>query len=197
MLIQEVTDLQQKKEDLRVQKTKKNIKETFLTLLEEKPLDKVHVQEILDIAQINRATFYKYYLDKYDLAEQLAQECMNNITTLAEKRFDKKMNLSEVQAVILDIYGYIKTNRRMVLALWKSEGSSVHLYRDMENLLRGLCMERLQNEGADAPEFHDYFATIYATLVLTTIKWHIERDRELDLQRMFTYVSLATQKVLL
>ena len=116
---------------------------------------------------------------------------------MAEKRFDKKMNLSEVQAVILDIYGYIKTNRRMVLALWKSEGGSVHLYRDMENLLRSLCMERLKNEEADAPEFHDYFATIYATLVLTTIKWHIERDRELDLQRMFTYVSLATQKVLL
>lgn len=195
--MQEVTDLPQKKEDLRVQKTKKNIKETFLTLLEEKTLDKIHVQEILDIAQINRATFYKYYLDKYDLAEQLSNACMDTITTLAEKRFDKNRNLSEIKAVILDIYGYIKTNRRTVLALWKSEGNSIHLYRDMENLLRSLCMERLQAEGADTPEFQDYFATIYATLVLTTIKWHIERDYELDLQRMFAYVSLATQKVLL
>ena len=69
MPIQEVIDLPQKKEDLCVQKTKKNIKEPFLTLLEEKPLDKIHVQEILDTVQINRATFYKYYLDKYDLAE--------------------------------------------------------------------------------------------------------------------------------
>lgn len=187
----------QKKEDLRVQKTKKNIRETFLSLLEEKPLNKLHVQEILDTAQINRATFYKYYLDKYDLAEQLAQECMDHMKALVEKRFDKKKNLPEIQETILEIYGYIKTNRRMVLALWKSEGDSVHLYRDMETLLRHLCLERLQDAGKDAPEFQDYLATIYATLVLTTIKWHIERDQELDLQRMFTYVGLATQKVLL
>lgn len=145
----------QKKEDLRVQKTKKNIRETFLTLLEQKPLDKIHVQEILDTAQINRATFYKYYLDKYDLAEQLAQECMNTITPLAEKRFDKGRNLAEIQEIILDIYSYIKTNRRAVLALWKSEGSSIHLYRDMESLLRNLCLERLQNETTNSPEFQD------------------------------------------
>lgn len=195
--MQEVGDLPQKKEDLRVQKTKKNIKETFLTLLEEKPLNKLHVQEILDRAQINRATFYKYYLDKYDLAEQMVRECMDTLMRMAEKRFDKEMNLSEIQMIILDIYGYIKANRRMVLVLWKSEGNSVHLYRDMEDLLRHLCLERLQEEGEDAPELQDYFATIYATLVLTTIKWHIERDRELDLQRMFRYVGLATQRVLL
>lgn len=149
----------QKKEDLRVQKTKKNIKETFLTSLEEKPLNKIHVQEILDTAQINRATFYKYYLDKYDLAEQMAQECMDDIMGMAEKRFDKKIDRSEIQSVILDIYGCIKANRRMVLVLWKNEGSSVHLYRDMENLLRKLCLERLQKEGEDAPELQDYFVT--------------------------------------
>ena len=187
----------EKKEDLRVQKTKANIRETFLTLLEEKPLDKIHVQEILDNAKINRATFYKYYLDKYDLAERLAQECMDTIRDLIEKRFDEQKDLSEVQDVILAIYGYIKGNRRAILALWKSEGSTVHLYRDMEDLLRNLCLERLLKDAAESPEFQDYFATIYATLVMTTIKWHTERDLDLDLQRMFTYVSLATQKVLL
>lgn len=187
----------EKKEDLRVQKTKANIRETFLTLLEEKPLDKIHVQEILDNAKINRATFYKYYLDKYDLAKRLAQECMDTIRDLIEKRFDEQKDLSEVQDVILAIYGYIKGNRRAILALWKSEGSTVHLYRDMEDLLRNLCLERLLKDATDSPEFQDYFATIYATLVMTTIKWHTERDLDLDLQRMFTYVSLATQKVLL
>ena len=189
--------MQQKKEDLRVQKTKKNIKETFLTLLDQKPLDKIHVQEILDTAQINRATFYKYYLDKYDLAEQLAKECMDAITPLAEERFHKSRSILEIQGNILDIYSYIKANRRTVLALWKSEGSSIHLYRDMEDLLRSLCLERIQEEPGDSPEFQDYFATIYATLVMTTIKWHIERELDLDLQKMFTYVSMVTQKVLL
>ncbi len=193
----EVIALLQKKEDLRVQKTKKNIKETFLTLLNEKSLDKIHVQEILDIAQINRATFYKYYPDKYDLANQLVKECIDNITMLVEKRFDKKIDLSEIQEIILDIYGYIKTNRKMILALWKNESNSVHLYRDMETLFRNLCMERLNDEVLENPKFNDYFATLYATLVMTTIKWHIERNCELDLQRMFNYVSLATQKVLL
>ncbi len=187
----------EKKEDLRIQKTKKNIKETFLTLLDEKPLEKIHVQEILDAAKINRATFYRYYLDKYDLAERLTQEYMDTIAALIERRFEKKRSIFEIQAVIRTIYSYIKTNRRAILVLWKREGDTIHLYRDMEALLRNLCLERLNRDATDAPEFRDYFATIYATLVITTIKWHIERNLELDLQRMFAYVSLATQKVLL
>ena len=45
----------------------------FLT---EKELSKVTVQEISDTADINRATFYKHYLDVYDLYDKLEQDIL-------------------------------------------------------------------------------------------------------------------------
>lgn len=57
--------------DLRVRKTRKNIENSFISLLKEKDFHKITVQDILDRALINRSTFYKHYMDKYQLAETL------------------------------------------------------------------------------------------------------------------------------
>lgn len=61
-------------QDARVRYTKMVIRQSFLTLLEELPLNKVTVKAICDGAEINRATFYRYYTDPYDLLDQLEQE---------------------------------------------------------------------------------------------------------------------------
>ena len=55
----------QKREDLRVQKTKKALTETFCQLLEEKRFEDITVNELCDKAGIRRATFYKHFDDKY------------------------------------------------------------------------------------------------------------------------------------
>jgi AcrR family transcriptional regulator len=54
-----------KKEDLRVVRTKKALTEAFLKLLEQKPLDDITVNELCDTAGVRRATFYKHYSDKF------------------------------------------------------------------------------------------------------------------------------------
>lgn len=43
-------------------------------LVQEKPIDKISVQEILDAAEVSRRTFYKYFSDKYDLANSLYEQ---------------------------------------------------------------------------------------------------------------------------
>ena len=60
--------------DRRVQYTKKVIVDTFLNLLEEKDISKITVTEICKIADINRATFYRYYLDVYDLKDKIEDD---------------------------------------------------------------------------------------------------------------------------
>lgn len=64
------------KTDVRTRFTKKVIVEAFLSLLREKTLSKITVKEVCEIADINRSTFYKYYLDCFDLVEQLEQEAL-------------------------------------------------------------------------------------------------------------------------
>lgn len=60
------------KEDLRVFRTKKLLKDSILELAinQSKKLMDITVQEICDQALVHRTTFYRYYKDKYDLLLQ-------------------------------------------------------------------------------------------------------------------------------
>lgn len=77
--------------DARVRYTQMVIKNSFIKLLEQKPLNKVTVKEICELSEINRATFYKYYCDAYDLLEKLEAEFLNelqnNVHESAQKGF--------------------------------------------------------------------------------------------------------------
>lgn len=65
--------------DRRVKYTKRMIKETFLSLLERKDINKITVSEICTIADINRATFYRYYLDIYDLFDKIQEDFVEKL----------------------------------------------------------------------------------------------------------------------
>ena len=58
------------------EQTKANLTSAFWSLYEEKPIEKITVREIAERAGYNRATFYLYYRDVYDLFEQLEDEIM-------------------------------------------------------------------------------------------------------------------------
>lgn len=62
------------KTDARVRYTKRMIREVFIGLLEQKPIDRITVTEICEKAEINRATFYKYYQDVYDLFDRIEDD---------------------------------------------------------------------------------------------------------------------------
>ena len=57
--------------DLRVQKTRQNIFNAFITLREKYPLEKITVKELCEHAQISKQTFYLHYRDLYDLSERI------------------------------------------------------------------------------------------------------------------------------
>ena len=68
--------MEEKKTDRRTLKTRKAICDAIMEFLIEKELRKITVQEISDKADINRATFYKHYLDVYDLYDKLEQDIL-------------------------------------------------------------------------------------------------------------------------
>lgn len=61
-------------EDLRVRRTRKMLQEALMQLTAEKGFDAVTVRDITERAMVNRSTFYRHYLDKYDLIDQYLDE---------------------------------------------------------------------------------------------------------------------------
>ena len=55
------------------QYTKKKIREEFIKILNERPLNKITVKDIASACEINRNTFYYYYTDVYALLSELFQ----------------------------------------------------------------------------------------------------------------------------
>ena len=72
-----------KKTDLRVIKTRKNIRDAYLRLLKEKDFEELTVNEILAEAMVNRSTFYAHYRDKYDLRDQVGDEFLEEFSAHA------------------------------------------------------------------------------------------------------------------
>lgn len=60
--------------DCRTQKSTLLMKRTLLSFLEEKPLHNVKVSELCKSCGINRATFYAYYCDIYDLVDAIEND---------------------------------------------------------------------------------------------------------------------------
>ncbi len=75
--------------DFRVRITKNLIKESFLELLQEKPMRTITVKELAARAHINRATFYAHYENIYTLLEDVKSEfiggLMNSIDTFTNQ----------------------------------------------------------------------------------------------------------------
>ena len=71
--------MEEKKEDLRVRKTKRNTKHALAQLLQTKPLNKITVTEIAKTAEINKGTFYLHYTDIDDLYNEFIHDMISNI----------------------------------------------------------------------------------------------------------------------
>jgi AcrR family transcriptional regulator len=57
-------------EDLRVRRTRKLLQQALIDLTIERGFAALTVRDISERAMVNRATFYRHYLDKYDLLQQ-------------------------------------------------------------------------------------------------------------------------------
>ena len=64
----------EEKLDPRVKRTRNLILGSFNDLLAEKSFDAISVQDVTEKAQINRATFYKHFVDKYELLDRWVQQ---------------------------------------------------------------------------------------------------------------------------
>ena len=60
---------EQEKLDPRVKRTRNLILKSFGELLAEKNFENISVQDVTDKAEINRATFYKHFVDKFALLD--------------------------------------------------------------------------------------------------------------------------------
>lgn len=128
------------KTDLRVRYTRKVIRDAFLKLLQEKPLAKITVREVCELAEINRGTFYKHYLDCYDLMEKLQEEAVANFEALLDS-----LETGGIENSIVSILETLQSDSAaysLFNSQWQAENFRHRLvgccYRCMEKRISGI-----------------------------------------------------------
>ncbi|WP_350308612.1 TetR/AcrR family transcriptional regulator [Gracilibacillus phocaeensis] len=71
--------MMEKKIDRRKKYTLMTLKESFISLLNEKPFTAITVKEICEKADINRSTFYTHFADQEDLLYQIEAEIIEEM----------------------------------------------------------------------------------------------------------------------
>ncbi len=117
--------------DARARYTLKIIRETFIGLLKEKSVNKVTVKELCEKAEINRATFYRYYEDIFDLYEKTKEEFT--------KELFGKIEMAELTNIEKDIVYFLSAMRENSDAVYAFARQS-----DAHKFMKNIC-EKIYN----------------------------------------------------
>lgn len=135
-----------RKTDARVRYTKRVLKESFLKLLKDKPVNKITVKAVCELAELNRATFYSHYSDCFALLESIEQELID-----AFGKSLKLINSFDVSALIEAIYMMIEQHEEACRVLIFS-GASPSLLGRMINLARSSSIAYWKQQLRSATE---------------------------------------------
>lgn len=166
--------MKQQKADRRSQRTYRLVSSAFAELVEEKPYDKILVQDILDRAGIGRTTFYAHYFDKEDVLNTIVEQELEALThqiahATARQRIIPSLELFEHAYHSENQQFRVLMRSRASEFLW--EALHVALCRAIEPALQTLCAER-RSPPIPLPVVSQYLASTFLTL----LKWWVEAD---------------------
>lgn len=161
--------------DLRIIKTRKLIRDAFVKLIDIKGFDAITINNIADMAMINRSTFYLHYTDKYDLLQKTMEEAIQNILQLVAPEahiIDEKL---EYDSFVQNISSILKTveNDALLYKIILNDKEMSGISKKFENAL----IEKLDICFPDHILIsRDLFLQLITSLYMSAIRWWLNND---------------------
>lgn len=163
--------------DLRIEKTRRSIINSFLEIRSKKELEKITVKELCERAQINKSTFYSHYHDIYDLSEQLETEVVDSILE----------QISHPEYVILDprsftnalFEGYMSKNT-LISILFSGSRNSILMHK-VEKSLKEFIFSRYPEYKNDIIKNVTLTYCIYGAFFAFSENRNYEDDTVIDI----------------
>ncbi len=144
--------------DRRQIKTQAQIKQVFIQLLAQQPLDKITVAQLADTADINRGTFYRYYRDMYDLHDHLVASLISDITQIFSQNYPTTTeNHAILKALSHQLVAYIGSHQDTVAVLLRQPtiGAAVFQQVKVAFIQKACALEAtLPNNSPDTIEIN-------------------------------------------
>ncbi len=159
--------------DRRQQKTREAIFQAFTTLLSKKHYNQITVQEIIDLANVGRTTFYAHFETKDYLLRDYCEDLCDHIIETAHGHISDSHGAA-AQSIYLHLLLHFQENNHNILDLLASPNNEIFLRFFKKNLH---TLIRLQYEGTDLLKVCDlpeeYVINHITTSFVETVYWWI------------------------
>ncbi|WP_436882016.1 TetR/AcrR family transcriptional regulator [Mammaliicoccus sciuri] len=182
-------------EDRRVRKSKRAIKQAFIQLLKENNLDRITIQQISDLADVNRGTFYLNYEDKYALLDEMENEQIEKIKGFVDIR---KMDLSTKNSVrfiedfankiIKNVITHIEHNIEFYQVILNLERKS-QIEEQLADIVRSNIKHLIGNKDNVFGIPENYYLSYVVGSMMSMIKYWVSDENRVSVEELVNYVS--------
>ena len=165
--------------------TRKAIKETFITLLDERPLSSITVKDIVETCGINRNSFYYHFSDLPDLIEEIIEE-------EAERIIAENGAIHSITECFDAVISFASHRRRAIMHIYRSVSRDVferHLTNVSEYFVRQYLGSSFSDSGL-SPELRDalvnYYACLCFGLILNWLANGMPEEQVRSIRQIFT-----------
>src|ERR1700758_5403738 len=166
------TDKQRREPDLRIRRTRSLLSNALVELMQQKSIDKITVQEVLDRATVGRSSFYLHYHDKDDLFLCVLEEGLEMWSTALLRKQEKSYRV----APVAEFFMHVGDAKKLYRALVDSE--RIHVFFELAQgyFARGIS-KRLKDRGLNNLVQSELDARSHALAgtLLSLLKWWLDR----------------------
>ena len=130
--------------------TKQAIVDTFIKLLNEKPLSKITVTEIIETCGISRNTFYYHFEDIYGLINYLFQKEIEKIQQIT----DVSDTLSEECSLVLDVLISNKTALKHIYDSAEKHQLENYIFQALDKVMFDFIKKLVADTDAAEDDIH-------------------------------------------
>ena len=160
------------KEDRRIRRTKKLLKQALAQLMDEKDFKDITVKDITERADLNRGTFYLHYTDTYDILNKIEDEILKNIQNMIDQNIEKTNASDSVIPALKPIAEYIMENADICRCLINNK-ASVDFIEKFQNLIYDNCSDiiKRRHNVKDSKQNEFYLSFITLGIIGMVKKW--------------------------
>ena len=178
--------------DRRQRKSREAIFRAFTNLLTKKDFDKITVGEIIEEADVGRATFYSHFETKDFLLKDFCEELFCHIFDAEKKDGNGHTHIfscDDSDTAILHLFCHLQKNDNNVLALLSSRNNELFL-RYFKNNLYSLVESHLYmfeaTENLGVPQ--KFWLNHIVSTIITTLKWWIDEGMKESPEKLTEYM---------
>jgi len=169
--------------DRRVKRTKKLLKDALAELLMQKNINDITIKEIVELADVNRGTFYLHYRDIYDMLTQIETEMLLELEEIAD-RFPTPKLIDSPRPYIYEVFQYIAENQRFCRMLLGPYGDMAFVER-LKSLVEERCFYSLMEAYPEKARInYQYFATYTVSGCLGLLQVWLENDTNVSVKEL-------------